>query len=364
MSHPNSIPDFTLNCSRIGKTGGLRTFSEQIMTCLRGLSCSIEAVLPESIPAPGDVRKLATPSYLRSSSGVSFVRPIAWLAYGRFLFPVPVERRILCTTHHVLPRHKHQIVTVHDLRPYFFPDSAVQRFYFHHMLPSALRRCEGIFTVSETSRQMLMEIYGLEEASIRVVPNAIKLPIFSRVSGDRDAEKCAEPRYLLMVGASWAHKNAEEVLRMHRLWAPQFRLKIVAGYGAYRSRLESLTSELGIMDRLDYLSGLGGDQLQMLYANCAALVYPSKMEGFGLPPLEAMAHGRPVIVSDIPVFRELYGSFAQYVSLGDESSWEEAFSSVTGRDSERRMEAVAHAESFNIDRMSAALQAALHHFWG
>jgi glycosyltransferase involved in cell wall biosynthesis len=359
------MSDFTLNCSRIGVTGGLRSFSEQVMTCLGSVSDPIEAVMPESVPAPEIVRKIATPPYLGSSSGVSLLRPVAWLAYGRFRFPVPVDRKILCTTHHVLPQHRHQIVTVHDLRPYFLPDNEAQRFYFHHMLPQALRRCEGVLTVSEASRQMLIEVYGMHQASIHVVPNAIRL---CPITHSQDESLTVEPRdaarYLLMVGASWSHKNADEVLRMNRYWASRFRLKIVAGAGAYRSKLEALARELGIGDRVDFLSGVSNDQVAVLYARCAAFVYPSKMEGFGLPPLEAMAHGKRVIVSDIPVFRELYGPHPYYVSLGCEESWEHAFSRISDQDPGRDLRFVAHAQSFNIDRMRKALRSALKAFWG
>lgn len=292
------------------------------------------------------------------------LRPIAWLAYGRFRFPVSRAERILCTTHHVLPRHAHQIVTVHDLRPYFYPDSRVQSFYFHHLLPQALKRCEGVLTVSETSRQMLMDIYGLEGDKVRVVPNAVVVCSSPRLESGVQSPNRTELEYLLMVGASWEHKNAEELLHMHRHWAMRFKLKIVAGAGAYLSKLERLAEELGIRDKIEFLTDVPDDRLQSLYAETAALVYPSKLEGFGLPPLEAMAHGRPVIVSDIPIFRELYGSFPYFVRLNDENSWGEAFRQLQEDDPADREQRIAHAKSFTINAMGSALQSALNHFWG
>ncbi len=330
------------------------------MACLLASSHTVDAVLPASILAPEGIGRIPTPPYLGSTSGVSRLRPIAWLAYSRFFFPVPSSQRILCTTHHVLPRHKHQIVTVHDLRPYFYPDSGVQRFYFHHMLPSALQRCEGILTVSETSRQMLVDLYHLDPALIRVVPNALTLAPPSLAALSTPPQ---QPGYLLMVGATWMHKNADELLRMHLHWAGRFRLKIVAGPGAYRNGLQSLAADLGLAAKVDFLSGLAEDQLQSLYAHCAALVYPSRMEGFGLPPLEAMAQGRPVIVSDIPTFREIYGPHATYVTLGDESSWAHAFASLHEPGPSTRAQLIAHSRNFTQDRMKTALDAALTCFW-
>jgi glycosyltransferase involved in cell wall biosynthesis len=353
--------DLTLNCSRIGEAGGLRRFSEQTMACLTSQNHYLDVVLPESIPAPSRIHKISTPANLSSSSRVSKLRPIAWLAYSRFQFPVPRERRILCTTHHVLPSHKHQIVTVHDLRPYFYPDSSVQRFYFHRMLPKALKSCEGVLTVSETSRQMLIDVYGLQPSSVRVVPNAVTISPGKEISGPSPS---MDPEYLLMVGATWAHKNADEVLRMHRHWAKRYRLKIVAGVGDYRSSLQSLSSELGISDRVDFLAGITDDQLQFLYSCCSALVYPSKMEGFGIPPLEAMAHGKPVIVSDIPTFRELYDVHPCYVRLGNEESWENAFRLIGEKELEYSARASAHAGKFSVRRMRDALHSSLRYFWG
>lgn len=358
------MPDFTLNCSRIGTAGGLRHFAEQVMACLTSSNESVDAVLPSPIPAPARIRKIATPAYLSSSSKVSKLRPILWLAYGRLSFPVATNRRILCTTHHVLPAHKHQIVTVHDLRPYFYPDSSVQSLYFHRLLPKALKRCEGVLTVSETSRQMLIEIYGLAESRVRVVPNAITISHAARSPEVGSCSSSTEEEFLLMVGASWAHKNADELLRMHHHWAKRFRLKIVAGEGPYLSQLQSLAAELGLLDRVDFFSALSEAALQSLYARSAALVYPSKMEGFGLPPLEALSYGKPVIVSDIAIFREMYGSFPHYVSLGNEASWGHVFSELQEPDLDYIDRAVRYAAGFSLERMKIALDTALSDFWG
>jgi glycosyltransferase involved in cell wall biosynthesis len=358
------MSDFALNCSRIGITGGLRSFAESVMDCLRDPADLLDVVLPEFVTTPAGVRKITTPRYLGSSSGVSLVRPIVWLAYSRYCFPVPREQKILCTTHHVLPCHKHQVVTVHDLRPYFFPDSPIQRHYFHHMLPHALQRCEGILTVSETSRQMLIDIYGLEQDRICVVPNAIRMQSLHTTQFTDSITNSNAPPYLLIVGASWAHKNADEVLRMHHHWVKKFRLVIVAGIGPYRSSLQSLANKLGIIDRVDFRSNITHTELQSLYAQCAALVYPSKMEGFGLPPLEAMAYGRPIIVSNIPIFKELYGSLPHYVDLNNEASWEEALSLIGLEGPTYNTCAIEHVRNFSMDRMSEALKSAIHHFWG
>ncbi len=87
------------------------------------------------------------------------------------------------------------------------------------------------------------------------------------------------------------------------------------------------------------------------------------MEGFGLPPLEAMARRRPVIVSDIPVFRELYGHHAIFVDTEDTSSWEKAFAALQSVSTPAIDAAQQHALTYNRTRMALSLKNALDKFW-
>lgn len=353
-SHP-----FTLNCSRIAVHGGLKAFASEIMQAVMAEGYPCQAVVPVGFSAPPGVETLFTPASLAGSSNLSRLRPLKWLAYSRFQFPVAKSQRILCTTHHVLPGRSRQIVTVHDLRPYFFPDTAVQSFYFRHMLRRALHRCDGVLTVSETSRRLIAEIYNLPLERIAVVPNVIEVPHLlseGAVVGD-------EP-YLLIVGASWPHKNVESLLHRHALWSNHYSLTIVAGEGQYRTSLQQLTHTLGIESRVRFVANLAPEALHRLYVHCSAVIAPSRMEGFGLPPLEAMARRRPVIVADIPVFRELYGSNALYVKTEDTSSWKNAFEALPSVSSAALEAAQMQALSFSRERMATSLRDALQTFWG
>jgi glycosyltransferase involved in cell wall biosynthesis len=287
------------------------------------------------------------------------------MVYSAILFPCARSRRVLSTTHHSLPFRRNQILTVHDLRPYHEPDSWLQAYYFRVLLPSALRRCDGILTVSEASRRELVAVYGVDAGKIFVVPNAVEAapeanPGLPNPAGD------GVP-YLLMVGATWKHKNAMEVLAEHNLWRPYFRLIILAGEGQYSEKLKRKAADLGIVDRVGFLHSVSDAELAMLYRGCSALVYPSRMEGFGLPPLEALAYGKPAIVSDIPVFRELLGDVPYFVELGNSSSWERALSEVLQPESasraERRRAGRALAAQYSREKMCVALTTALEQIW-
>ena len=356
---------FTINASRIGARGGLRTYAEAVFQYLAARYEDVELVLPGGIPVPQGIKSHVIPELLSSSSRVSKLRPLMWLAYSVFFFPGKRSRRVLSTTHHSLPFHRHQILTVHDLRPYFEPDTWVQKFYFHVMLRRALRRCDGIITVSEASKRDLVAVYGIDERRIKVVPNAVDIPS-PRIDIKRDLAEHGSP-YLLMVGASWKHKNAMEVLEEHDAWSGNFRLKILAGVGQYCEQLKRRATTLGITDRIDFLHAVGDHDLANLYRGCSALVYPSRMEGFGLPPLEAMAYGRPVIISDIPVFRELFGDAPYFVKLGDSASWRGVFSEFLDSSSDAKTkhcrDGLVVASMYSKGRMGIALSQALESIW-
>ncbi|MEZ2348038.1 glycosyltransferase family 4 protein [Terriglobus sp. RCC_193] len=347
-----------LNCSRVGLSGGLKTYSDELMKALIESGIPCHAVLPAGYPVQQGVEPIFTPPSLAGNSDLSLLRPIKWFVYSAFGFPIPKEQRILSTTHQVLPGRSHQIVTIHDLRPYFYPDTRVQKFYFHYMLPRALSKCDGIITVSETSKALISQVYKIAPERIAVIPNCIQPP----TSFLFDAE-VAECPYILAVGASWRHKNIESFLNQRRVWSNSYRLKVVAGRGSYLTHLQALSSSLGISDKVEFLSAVSPQQLEALYAGCSALIYPSRMEGFGIPPLEAMARMRPAIVSDIPVFRELYGSHALYVDPDDPASWERAMSALATLTPTQLEDAKDHALAYNQERMAIALRKALNQFW-
>lgn len=185
----------------------------------------------------------------------------------------------------------------------------------------------------------MAKTYGYPLGKIFVVPNAVDITDFKPGLIER------ERPYLLMVGARYSHKNVDEVLRIAPLWKSSYRLLVTSCSGKYRLYLENLIRELGIENHVEFKDYVAYDELIKLYQGCAALVYPSKWEGFGIPPLEALACRRPVIVSDIPPHREVLGDSAFFVKLGDVDSWKEAFS---GLEDEETVEAKVLAGSSRV----------------
>lgn len=270
-----------------------------------------------TIPSPPNVALL--------SSRAAALRRWLWLRSLREL----QSDLIYCPTHHGIPAQRNQVLTVHDLIALHFPrQHPAQYLYFRHVLPRQLEACRAVFTVSEVTRRDIHHTYGYPLDAIRVVPNGVDTDIY-KPSSDTNLRIGSDQPYLLMVGAGYEHKNVQEVLAMAGLWRNRYRLKVASCRGKYRARLEKLVRSARLEDRVEFLPYLSQSELVCLYQGAAALLYPSKWEGFGIPPLEALACGTDVIASDIPVHREVLTKYARFVRLGSESDWAAAFDSLS-----------------------------------
>lgn len=221
-------------------------------------------------------------------------------------------------THHGLPGYKEQIITLHDIICIHHPEQyRAQYWYFKYILPFIIKTCKAVITVSHTSKEEICRYYHLSPDFVYVVPNALQA---NTIIEDRRNE-----RYLLAVGASYRHKNIHELILNAEIWKKRYRLKIVSAGGEYCAFLNRVIREQGVSDIVDVMGFVSEEELHKLYAGCSALVYPSLWEGFGIPPLEAMRFGKPAILSDIGIFREIFQDAAIYITLGNNDSWKTAF---------------------------------------
>jgi len=350
-----------VNASRVPPIGGLHAFTAAVLRCMAAkYGAGTAAIVGWGTELPEGITRLEAPETIPAAIPSSWPRSLRGFYHSALQSRRYRDRKVLATTHLGFPWHQHQVLTVHDVRPRLMPESWVQTVYFRWVLPHVLRRANGVLTVSQTSKAAIVKNYGIRPERIYVVPNVVRtVPAASIPAMVRE-----EAPYLLMVNAAFRHKNAHELLEQHALWSPRYRLKIVAGPGSYRDELQAEVQRLGLSSSVDFLSQVSEEELASLYIHAAALVYPSLMEGFGLPPAEAMAYGTPVIVSDIPVFREVFGDAPLFVRLGDATSWKQA---LDGIDEARRPERVEHAlqvaTQYTDERMCAALTSALQAIW-
>jgi alpha-1,3-rhamnosyl/mannosyltransferase len=201
---------------------------------------------------------------------------------------------------HVLPplHRGAAVVTVHDLSFERDPSvmSRADRLVFRTLVPRAVRRARRVLTVSERTRRDLEELYGIPPEKIVVTPNGVD----SRFApgGERGGG------YALLVGAIQARKDPLAALDA----ATEAGLRLVVVGPEKDAGLARALSERGA----DLRGYVEDDELARLYREADVLLFPSRYEGFGLPVLEAMASGTPVVATDDEAVREVAGDAALY----------------------------------------------------
>jgi glycosyltransferase involved in cell wall biosynthesis len=314
-----------LNLSMLGpRPTGLGVYAENVAAglCAR-FQCQLIAGQTANLPDAEPI--VRAPDNVSIGNGrLAAIRRQLWMRS----IAVDSDTLVYSPTHHGLPNQNNQIITIHDLICLRFPaQHKPQYLFFRFALPRLLKNCRAVFTVSETTRHDVAQTYGFPLDRIYVVPNGVNLVRFA-------VNRSAKPEvpFLLMVGARYSHKNVDAVLDVARLWAPTYRLVVTSCGGAYKQQLLQKVARLGLTERVEFKDYVTFEELINLYQSCSALVYPSKWEGFGIPPLEALACGSPVIASDIAVHREVLEDAAFFVKLGDEPSWAAAFEAIRNGD--------------------------------
>lgn len=186
---------------------------------------------------------------------------------------------------------------------------------FRRLLSRAVRGAESVVTISETVKGDLVREFALPAEKIRVIYPWVKEIFFDAPADGPLPDPLRGKEYLLYVGLRIAHKNVGGILRAFHLLADDFPdLFLVVAGGRYSTSdmVDRWIADPVIRRRLIEIADPTDEEIVRLFSRAKAFVFPSFAEGFGLPPLEAMAAGVPVICSDIPVFREVYGDAVRY----------------------------------------------------
>jgi len=212
-----------------------------------------------------------------------------------------------------------QIVTVHDLIPLFYPDECPRQHHsYKWLLPRILRASFRTLVVSQHTRNDVMAHYAVDPSRVTLVYNGLREQLFDPEFGTSPANSEPAP-YFLFVGTFAPRKNLETVVRAFaRIHAevPE-KLAIVAYPDRWQDSRQRLAAELGVGHKIGFYCGLQNAELAYLYRHATALILMSEYEGFGFPPLEAMATGTPAIVSDKTALAEVVGDAAIRHACGD-----------------------------------------------
>jgi glycosyltransferase involved in cell wall biosynthesis len=206
------------------------------------------------------------------------------------------------------------VVTVHDLifelHPEYTP-RRVLRIAYRAMASASLARASAVIAVSEATRQDLEAWYPATRGRTQVIPNGVAAT-FSRVTdparlADVKARYALPPRFVLAVGAGRPHKNLDVLVEAaDELKADSIGVVIASAPDPrFRDTVGELIAARGLEKDVTRIQQVREDDMAALYTLADVFVFPSFIEGFGLPMLEAMAAGTPVVASDIPVVREV-----------------------------------------------------------
>jgi glycosyltransferase involved in cell wall biosynthesis len=214
------------------------------------------------------------------------------------------------------------VMVVHDVRAAVAPryDTRGRRLRFATALGAACRAADHVVCVSEFTHMSLDACVRIDPAKVSVIGEAASAQI---APVTRTWPRPGERPYVLYVGSLMPHKNVDTLVRAFALDGIDHDLVLVGPVtDAERRHLDDLVAELGCARRVRHVGWVDDDELGRRYAGASAVAIPSVHEGFGLPVLEAMQLGVPVVASDIPAFREIGGGHVQLVAHPlDPRSW-------------------------------------------
>lgn len=284
------------------------------------------------------------------------------------VLPMRVGRSLLwspCNTGPLAVRN--QVVTIHDCAFHDHPEGFTRRFaaWYRWLVPRLAQRIRGIITISRFSRDRLLEYCQLPPEKITVIPQGVD-PCFHPVDEEAIADvrrKLALPeRYVLYVGSLAPRKNLARLLQAWKLVSPLHpdASLVLVGTSSHVFR----DAGLGSLPRSVMATGyVAEDQLAAVYGGAEILVFPSLYEGFGLPVLEAMACGTPVITSNVTSTPEVAGDAALLVDPYSEESMADGLQKLLS-DAALRAQLAARglerAKEFTWDRTAAATWKLLH----
>ncbi len=254
------------------------------------------------------------------------------------------------------------VVTVHDAAPELFPEAFPRRGRRFHRwgLAAAADRADLVITVSSAAADEIVAHSAIRADRIRVVPNAVAGPVVEAELRRRvlQAHGLDGRRYVLWVGSLEPRKGVGTLVAamasLARRGKGERAWTVLAGFdGWLGDDLIAPGDRAALGDSLVQLGRISDEVLWCLYSGATLFGFPSRHEGFGLPVIEAMTQGAPVVASDIPAVREVAGDAAVLVAPEDPVAWADALEGLLDDEATRARMSLAGRERsghFSVDR--------------
>lgn len=341
---------------------GVAVYCRRLIESLAEIECEHHYLLCYRLSRFKSRREFLHPNVCRTPQGPRFsVRYYQnpwtfWLPWQTDVFHSLVQRPPAF-------RFKREIVTVIDLFPLTGKDYSTPDFQrkFSALLLEAVERAVRIITPSQYTTDQLLRFGRVPREKIRLIPFGVDLPMASLSQGRRAVEReqlvGRGNEMILSVGVIQTRKNTLNAVKSLRHLPERFRLVIAGGNGHGSEAVHDFIRSEGLDSRVVLLGYAPAEQLPVLYDAASVFLFPSFEEGFGLPVLEAMAHGLPVVASKTSSLPEVGGNAALYVDPHDPKDIAEKVVSAVEDEGQRRLmieRGIARALMFTWRRTAEA----------
>jgi alpha-1,3-rhamnosyl/mannosyltransferase len=330
-----------------GVVGGSEEYTTRLLRALaerdlasEGIDITLFVLRPYADAYPELIRSFPTFVCPISghSKGVRIAAESTWLL-------ARVRRHRVDLVHHAggtipLLRAAPSVLTIHDLQPLLMPGnfSDLKVRYLRRRLPASVKHARLIVSPSEFSRRTIVDLLGVPSERTVTVPSGYTASLAEAPIGDPRARYRLDGPFFLYPAITYPHKNHVTLVRAFaEVTANGADALLVLTHrpDTMERDVLRLADALGVRDRVRRLGHVPRGDLDWLYANAVALTFPSRFEGFGLPVLEAMGNGCPVIASNATALPEVVGDAGVLVDPDDVARWAAAMFDLT-TDEDRR----------------------------
>jgi glycosyltransferase involved in cell wall biosynthesis len=320
-----------------GVVGGSETYTARLLSGLAERSTTFDYTIfavPQFADAHPELAKTFKTAYAPVSGQWKSFRVAgenSWLLRE-------CRRRKISLVHHaggVVPalHSGRPVLTIHDLQYLYYPEyfTRTKLGYLKAMVPRSAEAARLILTPSEYTRRTVIERLDIDPTIVVVVPHGISPRERKRTQTDVRERYGIRGNYFLYPAITYPHKNHlvlieafERVARMH----PDVVLVLTGAKGSMEVRVSSEITRRGIGDNVRRLGYVPAADLDELYHEAVAMVFPSRFEGFGAPVLEAMSRSCPVVASDATSLPEVIGDAGLLMSPDNPDHWAQAMNDL------------------------------------
>lgn len=248
-----------------------------------------------------------------------------WVGFPFSLARDTPRADVIFSPTHYVPRFTHipRVMAIMDVSYLSFPElfRPQDLHKLVHWTAYSVRHAAKIITISEFSKRAIIEAYHVPSERVVVAYPALPDTVLIAPMGDSEKTTALPKKYILTVGTLQPRKNFSRLIEaMAHIADPDIELLIVGKRGWLYDEILAAPQKFGVEKRVRFLDFVPDEALPSLYKHAQCFVLPSLYEGFGLPVLEAMAHGVPVVVSNGSSLPEIAGDAGIYVDPEDVSS--------------------------------------------